>query len=496
MLDSTYLLFVCLICTLVAWLANHLRRPYNYPPGPRWLPVVGNSPQLRRLARAVGGTHRALAIWANTYSTSVLGLRLGGDYVVVLFGAKTVREALCREEFDGRPDNFFIRLRTMGSRMGITCTEGQLWTEQRNFVVRHLRQVGYGKQAMEDQIVNELKELISVIDALGNSVNFGRELAPSVINVLWTLTAGKRISRDDQRLERLLTLLSQRSKAFDTAGGSLSQMPWLRFIIPESSGYNLLLRFNKELHSLFMETITDHRNNHKASQADDLIHAYITEMESRKGKPSTFTDVQLTMVILDIFIAGSQTTSNTLDFAFLMMLNRPDLQMKIHQEIDEVLGNNLPKLEDRAKMPFVEAVLLEVQRYFHIVTLNGPRRVTRDTTIGGYNIQKDTTVLMSLYSLHKDVEYWGDPENFRPERFLSEEGYLKPSDHLIPFALGKRRCLGEALAKACMFIFFTGILQHYELYVDNDQEKPSIDPIPGITLSPRPYKANVRKRIR
>lgn len=111
--------------------------------GPRWLPVVGNSPQLRRLARAVGGTHRALAIWANTYSTSVLGLRLGGDYVVVLFGAKTVREALCREEFDGRPDNFFIRLRTMGSRMGITCTEGQLWTEQRNFVVRHLRQVGY-----------------------------------------------------------------------------------------------------------------------------------------------------------------------------------------------------------------------------------------------------------------------------------------------------------------------------------------------------------------
>lgn len=102
---------------------------------------MGNSPQLRRLARSLGGTHRALATWSQKYRTSVLGLKLGGDYVVVLFGAKTVRKALCREEFDGRPDNFFIRLRTMGSRMGITCTEGQLWTEQRSFVVKHLRQV-------------------------------------------------------------------------------------------------------------------------------------------------------------------------------------------------------------------------------------------------------------------------------------------------------------------------------------------------------------------
>lgn len=161
---------------------------------------------------------------------------------------------------------------------------------------------------MEIQIQNELNELLDVIDLTKEQPIWpGTFLAPSVINVLWTFTAGERISRQDERLTRLLNLLNLRSKAFDMSGGILNQMAWLRHVAPEKTGYNLIKRFNQELHEFFMASIQSHKADYNEGKAtDDLIYAYIKAMQDNEAKSLNFTDVQLTMIILDIFIAGSQ----------------------------------------------------------------------------------------------------------------------------------------------------------------------------------------------
>lgn len=108
----------------------------------------------------------------------------------------------------------------MGSRLGITCTDGSLWHEQRAFLVRQLRNVGFGRSKMEICIQNELGEILKFIDnkreIFGGENNF---LATSVINILWTFTCGSQFQRDDARLKRLLILLNKRAKAFDMSGG-------------------------------------------------------------------------------------------------------------------------------------------------------------------------------------------------------------------------------------------------------------------------------------
>lgn len=479
----------------VAYLLQELQRPAGYPPGPQWLPFVGNTPQLRKLARAVGGQHLAFEALSRKYNSQVIGLKLGREYVVVALQYPAVREVHSKEVFDGRPNNFFIRLRTMGTRLGVTCTDGSFWAEHRNFVTRHLRQAGYGRQPMEVQIQNELNELLGIIRALdGEPVWPGKILPTSVINVLWTFTTGSRIPRDDKRLSRLLELLQSRSKAFDISGGTLSQLPWIRFLAPEWSGYNLLKRFNKELNEFFMITIDKHHMDYSEDKCDDdLIYAYIKEMKDReKDQSSTFTNIQLTMIILDIFIAGSQTTSITIDLALMMMILEPDVQRKIIHEIDTNLRpDELPQLSDRTSLPYTEAFLLEVQRFFHIVPVSGPRRTLDDCTLADFRIPKNTTILMGLRTVHMDVDYWGDPECFRPERFLDASGRIHNTERLIPFGLGRRRCLGESLARACMFTFFVGILQKFSLHSPvpaNEFEKPTLKLLPGITLSPKPYK--------
>jgi len=139
---------------------------------------------------------------------------------------------------------------------GVTFTDGRHCQEQRSFVVRHLKQAGFGKALMEDMIMDELRELILLFgesSAEGCAVNVGLSFAPSVLNVLWYLITGASfLSRDDPRLRRLLMTIKSRSKAFDMAGGILNYFPWMKFLAPERSGYNLILRLNSELKDIFL----------------------------------------------------------------------------------------------------------------------------------------------------------------------------------------------------------------------------------------------------
>lgn len=248
---------------------------------------------MRSAARRLGGQHRVFEDWTRDYKSAILGLRLGRENYVVVTSYKFVREIHTREEFDGRPDNFFLRLRTMGHRLGVTCVDGPLWQEQRSFVTRHLREAGYGRQPMDEQIEDELGELIRHLDGLKGeeSVWPGEMLPINVMNVLWQFTAGHRMPRNDERMQKVLRLLRERSKGFDMSGGVLSQMPWIRFVAPDWSGFTLIQTFNEKLCEFFMEIIHDHHQNfdcHKAQ--DDLIYAFINEMKEKGGDAnSNFT---------------------------------------------------------------------------------------------------------------------------------------------------------------------------------------------------------------
>lgn len=381
--------------------------------------------------------------------------------------------------------------------LGLTSTDGRHWHEQRSFVVRHLRNVGYGKTEMEVQIHHELQELLELIDSAGGDPIWpGRKLLPpSILNILWIFTTGKRIKRDNPKLVKFLNMLEIRSKAFDVAGGILSQMPWLRFVAPGKTGYALIQELNAGFHAFFMEIIEEHLETYSEEKSnDDLIYAFIKEMKSQEdNQATTFTLNQLIMIILDIFLAGSTITSITIDLALMITMMRPDLQEKCQKEIHAVLGaDGSPNYAERSKLPFVEAMLLEVQRYFHIVAISGPRRALKTCELDGFTIPKNTTILIGLRSVNMDVDFWKDPEVFRPERFLDENSEVKNIERFTPFGAGRRRCLGDQLARACMFTFYAGILQKYKL--KPSAELASLDLLPGITLSPKPYSIVFEKR--
>ncbi|XP_048005692.1 probable cytochrome P450 305a1 [Leguminivora glycinivorella] len=478
----TALLFAILVTFLTGYILQTITKPKKYPPGPKWLPFVGCGNLVQKMSKLHGSQWKALSQIAKEYSTQVLGLKLGSELVIVVYGDRNIRQVLMEPEFEGRPNSFFIKLRCFGKRMGITSADGPLWREHRKFAVKHLKNVGFGKASMEQEIQHEMARLVEYIRSNSyKPISPKSILATAVMNVLWKYVAGESIEED--RLKLLLDLLSARSKAFSMAGGWLNQFPWCRFFFPEASGYSLINRINLQISAIIEEAIQKHKNN--AASGDDFIYSFLNQMKLKKG---TFTELQLKIVCLDMFIAGSQTTSNLLEFMFLTVLRKQHIQDKIYDEIQRFIGNNVPSWSDSHRLVYTSAFLLEVQRCYAIVPLMGPRRVLSDSIVDGYMIPKDTTVLISVGDLYLDPDIFENPHEFKPERFIDEHGALKNAEHVYTFGLGRRRCPGDALARSFIFLTFVGILQKFKIQCVNGV-CPSDEPVIGLIAAPRPYTA-------
>jgi methyl farnesoate epoxidase/farnesoate epoxidase len=163
--------------------------------GPPWLPFLGNILLVKRLANIHKFHHLMWQKLANIYGP-VMGLRLGNDKVIVVSGKEAIKEFYAKDEFDGRPDGFFFRVRSFDKRLGLVFVDGSFWETQRKFTVKTLKQLGMGRLGMVENVEREALALVDFVRAriLANQPIQAHNLFDvSVLNVMWTFVAGKRL---------------------------------------------------------------------------------------------------------------------------------------------------------------------------------------------------------------------------------------------------------------------------------------------------------------
>jgi cytochrome P450 len=218
----------------------------------------------------------------------------------------------------------------------------------------------------------------------------------------------------------------------------------------------------------------------------------------------------------DFLLAAMETTSTTLKWFLVYMIRHPEIQRKLSEEVQSITGKSSRPiaLSDRPTCRYTEALINEILRHSTALPISIFHRAMEDVAdFHGYQIPKDTLIIANLFAAHKDPDFWTEPEEFRPERFLSKSksnANDKNSDHdndkessasssssglssFLPFSAGKRNCIGESIARDQLFLFIANIVQRFEIS-SSGGKIPTLEGTPAVVWVPKPFEVVFTQR--
>ncbi|XP_044129770.1 cytochrome P450 2G1-like isoform X1 [Bufo gargarizans] len=489
---GTLILALVISCLLIYSTWDKLYRKRNLPPGPTPLPVIGNLLQIKR-----GEMVKSLMEMGSRYGP-VFTFYFGQRPVVVLSGYRAVKEALVdqAEDFSGR--GRMPSVDKLFDGHGVVFSNGERWKQLRRFSLSTLRNFGMGKRSIEERIQEEAQCLVEAIRKYKQMLIDPRNiLAQAVSNVICSVVFGSRFEYEDLKFLKLLNMLNETLVLMSSIWGQLLEMiPNIMEYVP--GPHKKIDVIIERLLEFVAERVKMNEASIDPTSPRDYIDCFISKMQQDNENPiSEFNIRNLLLTVLNLFFAGTETVSTTLRHGFLILMKYPEIQEKLHKEIDSVIGHNRsPNIEDRSKMPYMDAVIHEIQRFSDVIPMNVPHTVIKDTTFRGFTIPKGTSVFPMLCTVLRDPSQFATPEKFNPGHFLDKSGSFKKSDAFMPFSTGKRVCLGEGLARMELFLFLTTILQNFTLKSDTQFTECDIAPrMTGFANVPIGYQMSFIPRV-
>ncbi|KAL7980678.1 hypothetical protein Chor_001832 [Crotalus horridus] len=255
-------------------------------------------------------------------------------------------------------------------------------------------------------------------------------LGCSVSNVICSIVFGDRFDYEDQHFLTFIGLINDNFRLFSSpcaqgVEGKSLPLSW--------QGNHVVA------HSVKGEPLP--AQGEVAPLVATHAHSWASLHPQEKEDPHSFfhTDT-LIMTTHNLFFAGTETISTTLRYALLILMKLPEVAAKVQEEIAKVIGSERqPSIADRARMPYTDAVIHEVQRFADIVPMGIPHALTKDTHFRGFFFPEGTNVLPFFHSVHRDATQFKNPEMFDPGHFLGEEGAFRRSNAFMPFSAGEWR---------------------------------------------------------
>ena len=481
---------------------NYKSSPLAVFSGPMPWPIFGNA-----LSFKYGNAEKAAHQWAKTYG-DIQTVWFGSKPIVTLHDIPTIYETFLKDgdAYVDRPVDHSMDVMKGGS-YGVGGTNGVVWREHRRFALRVFREFGLGRNLMQEKI---LVEVMGIISDIRDDVKSGKEVLSlqdeidrgvgSVINLI---TFGFRFDRS--KTEEFKKVKQYAANVVETSGNFLmrimkNNINFFRRLPTFKEYYEHVVQNSRDCEEFFMKLINDHKkkvNLESDQDPVDYVEAYMKEqyrLRKNGDKSNLYSDKQLYGMVFDLWVAGQETSSTTLSWLFLYIINRPDMQKKIHDELDSVVGSDRAvTLEDKTKLNYLNAVIAETHRYCNLGSFNVPHQLNKDTVIHGYNIPKGMWITYQIATVNRDTRYYDRPTEFIPERFLDKDGKFFNPPSLLPFGIGKRACLGEGLAKLELYLFSANVFNQMRL-LPPGKEKITEERVVRTTNCCKPYECRIELR--
>jgi cytochrome P450 len=410
------------------------------PRGPRGHWLLGNLPAFRRDRLGF------LTECARTYG-DVVSLRFGPKRMMLASHPDLVEEVLVTNNRH-YIKHFALRMTQATLGNGLLTSEGDFWRRQ-----RRLAQPAFHREriAAHAETMVELTERMLEGWAPGQV----RDIQDDMMRVTLEIVARTLFDADVSgeaagASEAMETAL----RAFTARVGRIIRLPER---LPTPANLRLR-RAVRQLDAIIFAIIAARR----ASAADrgDLLSMLIQAQDEDDG--GRMTDRQLRDEAMTLFLAGHETTANTLAWAWFLLAQHPEAEARLHAELDAVLQGRAPTLADLPRLPYTEHVISETLRLYPTVWIVG-REAIEPSTVGGYPVPVGTTVYMSQWVLHRDPRFFDDPLAFRPERWADSLARKIHRYAYFPFGGGPRICIGNAFAMMEAVLLLATIARKYRL---------------------------------
>ena len=488
---------VILVCTILL-LAHGIKCVIllrGLPPGPPGFPIIGSLPSMIYYSSRF--KFLTLTKMAKIYG-DVYTVHLPGKPIVVINSKEMARTALVtqRDTFSGRP-YFFTQYRFSRGGKGLGFSDfSPTLLLNRKIVHSGLRMY---QPHLEGRIMLEAEELTKRLQKHnGQPFDPKMYIFLAVVNVLYSILYGaKYLDVDDTEfLEHI-----EYSDGVANLLGPLKLLnifPWLiHFPIPETKLMLELIKKRARIRDArYYEIKKTFQENQIRHLLDALLQAKIDEEREDASTCGVMTDEYIMASSDALFRAGSETTTTALHWLVAVLLNYPGIQEKIHAELTKQFGEEMISLEKKRNCHYLEATLTEVLRCVTVAPIF-PHKTTCDTTLSGYHIPKDTTVLLNIWAINHDEREWQNPEEFNPNRFLDSEGHFTGTSKVsyIPFGSGRRICPGESLAKTELFLLSAAMLKKFKFETPPGCSPPDLkDGVYGLTFTPKLFTVIAKER--
>ncbi|KAI3463909.1 hypothetical protein Pfo_020572 [Paulownia fortunei] len=501
-----------IICTFILGLLlysflqrrRHDTKGRPLPPGPRPWPIVGNLLQLGPKP------HQSMAAMARVHGP-LLHLKMGFVHVVVAASASVAEQFLKVHDanFSSRPPNSGAKHIAYNYQDLVFAPYGPRWRLLRKTCALHL----FSAKALDD-FRHVRQEEVGILARALASVG----QTPAVISQMLTVCTTNAIARvilgrrvvshglggEDVRVEDFKAMVAEVMV--------LAGVFTIGDFIPPLEGLDLqgLVAKMKKLHvrfDAFLNTILEEHKNNGSNGTEghvDLLSTLISLKDVDAGEGGRLSDTEIKALLLNLFIAGTDTTSTTVEWAIAEIIRNPKILAQVQQELDLVVGKDrLVAESDLAQLTFLQAVIKENFRFHPSTPLSVPRIAHESCEINGYFIPKGSTLLVNLWAIGRDPNTWVDPLEFRPERFLMggerPNADVRGNDfEMIPFGAGRRVCAGMGLGIR-MVQLLTATLIHafdFELANGKSTQNLNMEEAYGLTLHrAEPLMVYPRRRL-
>ncbi|XVF82315.1 hypothetical protein PTKIN_Ptkin16aG0036600 [Pterospermum kingtungense] len=482
---------------ILFFLQKHSNNGKAYPPGPSGLPFIGNLFQLTSSAEP----HLYLWKLSQKYGP-LLFLKLGLKPTLIVSSAKMAREIMKTHDlsFCSRPS---LRGQQKLSYNGLDLVFSPYdayWREIRRICIIHLfnsNRTLLQRPIREDEVARMI-EKISKSPIGSRPVNLSETVLCLTSTIICRVGFGKRYEEEGVERSRFHALLNETQAMFGIFFYS-DYIPFMGWVDRVSGLLGRLEKNFKDFDTFYQELIDEHLDPNRPKPEQEDILDVLLQIRRDRVFQVDLTLEHIKAVLMNVFVAGTDTSSATLVWAMTFLMKNPRCMKIVQEEVRSLVGTKSFVDEDDIQgLPYLKAVIKETFRLQTTVPLLVPRETIKECNIGGYTIRAKTLVFVNAWAVGRDPEAWENPEVFYPERFIGSSIDYKGLDfELVPFGAGRRGCPGIYMGIATVELALANLLYKFDWDIPVGMNKDDLDfeVIPGISMHKKKALRLVAQKI-